>query len=65
VIGNDYRIMLVGSFLGGSLFLIVCDLIARTIISPNELPIGVITGMLGGIVFIGVLSSSKSKFKLS
>ena len=61
VIGSDYRILLISSFLGGSFFLIVSDVLARTIIAPNELPIGVITGMLGGIVFIMVLSRSKLK----
>lgn len=63
-IGNDYRILLISSFLGGSLFLVICDLLARTLISPNELPIGVITGMVGGLVFIVVLARSnvKSKF---
>jgi iron complex transport system permease protein len=65
IIGNDYRILLGGSFLGGSIFLILCDTIARTIISPNELPIGVITGLAGGVVFIFVLSRSKSKVKLN
>ena len=61
IIGTDYRILLLASFLGGSIFVIVCDVISRTIISPNELPIGVITGMIGGLVFITVIS--KSKFK--
>jgi iron complex transport system permease protein len=65
IIGNDYRILIAGSFLGGSIFLILCDTIARTIISPSELPIGVITGFAGGIVFIVVLSRSKSHFKLN
>jgi len=65
IIGNDYRILIVGSFLGGAVFLILCDTIARTIISPNELPIGVITGFAGGLVFIVVLSRSKSHFKLN
>jgi iron complex transport system permease protein len=61
VIGSDYRILLIGSFLGGSFFLIASDILARTIIAPNELPIGVITGILGGLVFIVVLSRSKHK----
>ena len=65
VIGNDYRVLLFGSFIGGSIFLILSDTLARTIISPNELPIGVITGFAGGIVFIAVLSRSKSHFKLN
>jgi iron complex transport system permease protein len=65
IIGNDYRIIIVSSFLGGAIFLILSDTLARTIISPNELPIGVITGFVGGLVFIVVLSRSKSKFKLN
>lgn len=65
IIGNDYRVLLAGSFLGGSIFLVLSDTVARTIISPNELPIGVITGFAGGLVFIIVLSRSKSHFKLN
>lgn len=65
IIGNDFRILLAGSFLGGSVFLILCDTISRTIIAPNELPIGVITGFTGGLVFIVVLSRTRSKFKLN
>ncbi|WP_332455665.1 FecCD family ABC transporter permease [Petrimonas sp.] len=63
-VGSDYRIMLVSSFLSGSIFLILCDIIARTIISPNELPIGVITGIVGGVVFIVLLSRSQKRSKL-
>ena len=65
IIGPDYRILLIGSFLGGSFFLIVSDVIARTIISPNELPIGVITGLVGGLVFIVVLARASMKSKFS
>ncbi|MDR0332305.1 MAG: iron ABC transporter permease [Dysgonamonadaceae bacterium] len=60
-VGTDYRIMLITSFLSGSVFLILCDVVARTIISPHELPIGVITGIVGGIVFIVLLSRSQKK----
>lgn len=54
--GTDYRILLISSFLSGSIFLVVSDVIARTIISPNELPIGVITGIAGGIAFLLMIS---------
>lgn len=63
-VGSDYRIMLISSFLSGSVFLILCDIIARTIISPNELPIGVITGIVGGVVFIVLLTRSQKRSKL-
>ncbi|MDD2474581.1 MAG: iron ABC transporter permease [Dysgonamonadaceae bacterium] len=62
-VGSDYRIMLIASFLSGSTFLLVCDVIARTIISPNELPIGVITGIVGGIMFILLLTKSRKNQK--
>ncbi|WP_298652887.1 iron ABC transporter permease [uncultured Proteiniphilum sp.] len=60
-VGTDYRILLVSSFLSGSIFLILCDVMARTIISPNELPIGVITGIVGGVAFILLLSNTRRK----
>ncbi|MEG2276559.1 MAG: iron ABC transporter permease [Odoribacter sp.] len=59
IIGTDYRILLISSFLGGGIFLILCDIFARVIISPNELPIGVVTGIIGGIIFIVVMMRKK------
>ena len=64
IVGSDYRILLISSFIGGGMFLTFCDIISRTIIAPNELPIGVITGIVGGCLFIFVLSQSKYKLKL-
>lgn len=61
VVGNDYRILLISSFIVGGSFIVVCDAIARTIISPNELPVGVITGMIGGTLFIIVLARTNLK----
>ncbi len=58
LVGSDYRILLASSFLSGAIFLVLSDVIARTIISPNELPIGVITGIVGGIVFLLMMSRS-------
>jgi len=54
--GHDHRILLISSFLAGASFLVLCDVIARTIISPLELPVGVITGIIGGIIFIWALA---------
>jgi len=56
IAGPDHRILLVSSFLAGASFLVLCDVIARNIISPLELPVGVITGIIGGIIFIWALS---------
>lgn len=60
-VGTDYRILLISSFLSGSIFLILCDVLARTLIAPNELPIGVITGIVGGIAFIVLLTNAQRK----
>lgn len=57
-IGRDYRILLVSVFLGGGIFLVFCDTIARTIIAPIELPVGVITGIIGGSLFIYALTKN-------
>jgi iron complex transport system permease protein len=64
IVGTDFRILLICSFLAGAGFLVFCDTIARTIISPNELPIGVITGIIGGLVFIIILSRFGQKSKI-
>ncbi|MEG0259200.1 MAG: iron ABC transporter permease [Lysinibacillus sp.] len=49
--GTDHRHLLALSFLNGATLLIICDLVARTIIMPKELPIGVITAFIGAPVF--------------
>jgi ABC-type Fe3+-siderophore transport system permease subunit len=57
--GPDHRILLVGSFLAGAAFLTLSDVIARVVIAPLELPVGVITGIIGGIMFIWALSKKQ------
>jgi iron complex transport system permease protein len=59
IFGRDYRFLLISSFLVGSSFIVLSDIVARTIISPNELPIGVITGIIGGSIFIFLMSRKK------
>ncbi|MDD5772697.1 MAG: iron ABC transporter permease [bacterium] len=61
-VGRDYRILLPASFLAGGIFLILCDTLARTVISPLELPVGVITGIIGGSLFIYLLSGKRNKY---
>lgn len=64
LVGSDFRILLISSFLAGGSFVVFCDTIARTIIAPNELPIGAITGMIGGIAFIFILSQANRKRRI-
>jgi iron complex transport system permease protein len=55
VVGPDHRLVLPASALFGGAFLIGCDLVARTIIAPLELPVGIITAIIGGPVFLWLL----------
>jgi len=53
--GPDHRLLLPGSFLGGAAFLVLADLISRLLIAPNELPVGVVTALVGGPFFLYLL----------
>ena len=55
VIGSDHRLVLPASALFGATFLIGCDLIARTLFSPVELPVGIVTAIIGGPFFLWLL----------
>ncbi len=58
-IGRDHRILLLASYLCGAVFLILCDTLARTVVAPMELPVGIVTGILGGALFIYALSKKQ------
>lgn len=53
--GTSYRSVLPLSFVGGGAFLVLADLLARTVLAPSELPIGVVTAVLGGPFFVLIL----------
>ncbi len=53
--GNHHGITIIGSAIGGALLLIVADTLARTLVSPAELPIGVVTAFLGAPFFYALL----------
>jgi iron complex transport system permease protein len=55
IVGADHRLVLPASALFGAAFLIVCDLVARTVFAPVELPVGVVTAIIGGPVFLWLL----------
>jgi iron complex transport system permease protein len=56
LIGPDHRRLFAYSALAGGVFLVFCDLLARTVLSPTELPIGVITAAVGAPFFIYLLN---------
>jgi len=55
IFGVDNRIVLPASFFLGASYLILCDTLARTIISPSELPVGAVTAIIGAPVFVYLL----------
>jgi iron complex transport system permease protein len=55
MVGVDHRIVLPASALFGAAFLVMCDLAARTLLAPVEIPVGVVTAMLGGPFFLWLL----------
>lgn len=59
--GPDHRYLMPATVLFGSMFLVVCDTIARTILAPIEMPVGIITALLGGPFFIWLLLSRVSE----
>ena len=62
VAGPDHRRLVTASALAGAAFLVLADSVARTIIAPREVPIGVITAMLGGPFFLGLLRKRKASY---
>jgi iron complex transport system permease protein len=58
ILGPDLRLLLPASFLGGAVFLVWADTLARTAFAPSELPVGVVTALLGGPFFIYLLRRS-------
>jgi iron complex transport system permease protein len=59
--GTSYRGLLPLSFVVGAGFLVLCDVIARTVLSPAELPIGVVTALFGGPFFAIALRSMRGR----
>ena len=53
--GGDHRRVIPLSLLYGAIFLILCDVLARVIMAPEDMPIGIVTGLTGGLFFVWML----------
>ena len=62
MVGADHRLLMPVAFLAGGIFLTVCDTFARTAFAPVELPVGVITALLGGPFFLTLLLRRLERF---
>jgi iron complex transport system permease protein len=61
MIGPDHRLLLPASFLLGGTFLVLCDLLARTVMAPSEIPVGAITAAVGAPLFIYLLKRDSAR----
>ncbi len=61
LLGPDHRVLIPFSALGGAIFMIICDTIARTILAPMEIPVGAITALFGAPYFVFLLNKTKKR----
>jgi iron complex transport system permease protein len=64
LVGPDSRALLSTSALAGASFVVVADLLARTLLSPTELPVGILTAFLGGPYFLYLLRRGRREYRL-
>jgi iron complex transport system permease protein len=61
VTGPNHRRLMPASAIAGASFLMLCDLISRTVLNPRELPIGVVTSLIGAVVFIYIFYAARRR----
>lgn len=59
ILGPDHRVLVPACILGGGVYMVICDLLARVLPQQGEMPAGVITAMIGAPLFIYLLKRSK------
>ena len=62
VLGPDHRLLLPASALAGATFLVLADLLARTLLGPAEIPVGVLTALIGAPFFIYLLRRTRREY---
>lgn len=63
-VGNNNKILMPFSAIVGSIFLLICDTVSRTVVAPVEIPIGVITSIIGGLFFVFLLLKKSGKISI-
>jgi len=59
IVGSDHRVLLPAAALFGGLFLVLSDTLARTVLAPRQLPVGVVTALLGVPLFLLLLNKAR------
>ncbi len=62
ILGPDHRLLLPASALAGASFLMLADLLARTVVSPAQIPVGVLTALIGAPFFIYLLRRTRREY---
>jgi iron complex transport system permease protein len=65
LLGPDHRLLLPAALLGGGSFLVLADLVARVVVAPGELPVGVVTALVGGPFFLSLLRRRGARYDFS
>lgn len=60
IIGSDHRVLLPAVALFGSIFLLMADVLSRVVVAPSEIPVGIVTALVGGPFFIFLLRRQKN-----
>jgi iron complex transport system permease protein len=60
LVGPDHRVLLPASLLAGASLLLLADLVARLLLAPAELPIGIVTALIGAPFFLYLLVRGRS-----
>lgn len=63
ITGPNHKRLLPASMFGGAIFLMLSDLLARVVLRPRELPVGVVTSFIGAILFVYIFYTSRRKQK--
>jgi iron complex transport system permease protein len=62
VLGPDHRLLIPAAALAGATFLVVADTLARTVLAPTELPVGILTALIGAPFFIYLLRRTRREY---
>lgn len=62
LVGSDHRILLPSAVMSGAILLVLCDALARVVFAPAEIPVGIVTVLLGGPFFIYLLKRRKGTY---
>lgn len=57
--GNNFKVLPISAMIG-AVFLLLCDMLSRTLFAPQEIPVGIVTGLIGGVFFIWLLAKKRS-----